>query len=252
MSEVHKISGMTRLRNYFLTGFVVAAPLAITAYIAWSFVGWVDSWVKPYIPARYNPDNFLPFTVPGFGLIVAIFLITMIGFLTANFIGRSIVFYGEYLLSRMPFVRSIYSALKQILETVLSDKSNMFSKVGVVEYPRKGVWSIVFIASEKSTEISEKVDDKDDPLIAVFMPCTPNPTTGFLMYVPKSEIIELEMSIEDGAKLIISAGLVAPEYAGNGAAAALAGIPVPTTLAAAAGAVQPARSSRTASSRPKR
>jgi uncharacterized membrane protein len=253
MSEVHKISGMTRLRNYFLTGFVVAAPLAITAYIAWSFIGWVDSWVKPYLPARYNPDNYLPFTVPGFGLIVAILLITLIGFLTANFIGRSIIFYGEYLLARMPFVRSIYSALKQILETVLSDKSNMFSKVGVVEYPRKGVWSIVFIASEKSTEISDKVDDKDDPLVAVFMPCTPNPTTGFLMYVPRSEVVELEMSIEDGAKLIISAGLVAPEYAGpNGDIAALAGVPMPTTLAAAAGAVQPARSSRTASSRPKR
>lgn len=252
MSEVHAMSGMTRLRNYFLTGFVVAAPLAITAYIAWSFIGWVDSWVKPYLPARYNPDNYLPFTVPGFGLIVAILLITLIGFLTANFIGRAIVAYGEYLLSRMPFVRSIYSALKQILETVLSNKSNMFSKVGIVEYPRKGVWSLVFIASEKGTEISDKVDDREDPLIAVFMPCTPNPTTGFLMYVPKSEVVELEMSIEEGAKLIISAGLVAPEYLGpDGKGAPLAGVPVPATLAAAAGA-QPARSSRTASSRPKR
>jgi uncharacterized membrane protein len=252
MSEFHAMSGMTRLRNYFLTGFVVAAPLAITAYIAWSFVGWVDSWVKPYIPARYNPDNYLPFTVPGFGLIVAIMLITLIGFLTANFIGRAILAYGEVLLSRMPFVRSIYSALKQILETVLSDKSNMFSRVGIVEYPRKGVWSLVFIASEKSTEISEKVDDSADPLVAVFMPCTPNPTTGFLMYVPKSEVIELEMSIEEGAKLIISAGLVAPEYLGpEGQGIPLAGVPVPATLAAAAGA-QPARSRRTASSRPKR
>src|SRR5262245_37614569 len=254
MSEVHAISGMTRLRNYFLTGFIVCAPLAITAYIAWSFIGWVDSWVKPYIPFRYNPDNYLPFPVPGFGIIVAIFLITLIGFLTANFIGRAIVSYGEYLLSRMPFVRSIYSALKQILETVLSDKSNRFSRVGVVEYPRKGVWSIVFIASERGTEISEKVDDSEDPLVAVFMPCTPNPTTGFLMYVPKSEVVELDMSIEEGAKLIISAGLVAPEYIpvdGQGSGLAIAGVPVPTTLAAAAGA-QPARNSRTASSRPKR
>jgi uncharacterized membrane protein len=253
MSDAPRTSGMTRLRNYFLTGFIVCAPLAITAYIAWSFIGWVDSWVKPYIPYRYNPDNYLPFTVPGFGLIVAIFLITLMGFLTANFIGRAILSYGEYLLSRMPFVRNIYSALKQILETVLSNKADMFSKVGVVEYPRKGVWSIVFIASEKATEISEKLNDKDDPLIAVFMPCTPNPTTGFLMYVPRSEIVELDMSIEEGAKLIISAGLVAPEYANaNGEVAALPGVAVPTTLAAAAGAVQPARSRRTASSRPKR
>ncbi len=122
------LSGMTRLRNYFLTGFIVCAPLAITAYIAWSFIGWVDSWVKPYIPARYNPDTYLPFAVPGFGLIVALFLITLIGFLTANFIGRSIVSFGEYLLDRMPFVRSIYSALKQIFETVLSNKADMFTQ----------------------------------------------------------------------------------------------------------------------------
>lgn len=251
MSEIHAISGMTRLRNYFLTGFIVCAPLAITAYIAWSFIGWVDSWVKPYIPYRYNPDNYLPFTVPGFGLIVALILITLIGFLTANFIGRSILAYGEYLLSRMPFVRSIYSALKQILETVLSKKSNMFSKVGVVEYPRKGVWSLVFIASEEATEISEKVDDSQDPLIAVFMPCTPNPTTGFLMYVPRSEVVELDMSIEEGAKLIISAGLVAPEHEADEADALPANaIAIPANIAG--GSPQPARSRRTASSRPKR
>ena len=103
-----RLSGMTRLRNYFLTGFIVCAPLAITAYITWSFVGWVDSWVKPYIPARYNPDNYLPFAVPGFGLIVALFLITLIGFLTANLVGRTIVSFGEHLLDRMPLVRSIY------------------------------------------------------------------------------------------------------------------------------------------------
>jgi uncharacterized membrane protein len=251
MSEVHTISGMTRLRNYFLTGFIVCAPLAITAYIAWSFIGWVDSWVKPYIPYRYNPDNYLPFTVPGFGLIVAIVLITLIGFLTANFIGRAILAYGEYLLSRMPFVRSIYSALKQLLETVLSDKSDMFSRVGIVEYPRKGVWSLVFIASEKETEINTKLNDHADPVIAVFMPCTPNPTTGFLMYVPKSEVVELDMSIEEGAKLIISAGLVVPEHEPDGAESLPAtGITIPANIAV--GPPHPARRSRTASSRPKR
>ena len=119
---------MTRLRNYFLTGFIVCAPLAITVYITWSFIGWVDTWVKPYIPARYNPDTYLPFPVPGFGLIVALVLITLIGFLTANFIGRAIVAFGEYLLGRMPLVRSIYSALKQIFETVLSNKADMFPR----------------------------------------------------------------------------------------------------------------------------
>jgi uncharacterized membrane protein len=206
------ISGMTRLRNYFLTGFIVAAPLAITVYIVWSFIGWIDSWVKPYIPARWSPDTYLPFALPGFGLLVAIFIITMIGFLAANIVGRSIVSVGEHLLGRMPLVRGVYKALKQIFETVLSNKNDMFKQVGLVEYPRKGVWSLVFVSNEKETEINVKLDKEGDPLIAVFMPCTPNPTTGFLMYVYRSEIVLLDMTIEDGAKLIVSAGLVAPEY----------------------------------------
>jgi uncharacterized membrane protein len=206
------ISGMTRLRNYFLTGFIVTAPLAITVYIVWSFIGWIDSWVKPYIPAAWSPDTYLPFAVPGFGLLVAIFAITMIGFLAANIVGRSIVSVGERLLERMPLVRGVYKALKQIFETVLSHKNEMFRQVGLVEYPRKGVWSLVFVATEKMTEINARLDKEGDPLIAVFMPCTPNPTTGFLMYVHRSEIELLDMTIEDGAKLIVSAGLVAPEY----------------------------------------
>jgi uncharacterized membrane protein len=206
------ISGMTRLRNYFLTGFIVTAPLAITVYIVWSFIGWIDSWVKPFIPAAWSPDTYLPFAVPGFGLLVAIFAITMIGFLAANIVGRSIVSVGERLLERMPLVRGVYKALKQIFETVLSHKNEMFRQVGLVEYPRKGVWSLVFVATEKMTEINARLDKEGDPLIAVFMPCTPNPTTGFLMYVHRSEIELLDMTIEDGAKLIVSAGLVAPEY----------------------------------------
>lgn len=203
---------MTRLRNYFLTGLIVCAPLAITIYIVWSFIGWVDGWVKPYIPAQYTPDNYLPFAVPGFGLVVALLIITLVGFLTANFIGRAILRYGEDLLSRTPLVRGIYKTLKQLFETVLSNKNDTFNKVGLVEYPRKGVWSLVFVAGEKDTEINAALDKPGDPLIGVFMPCTPNPTTGFLMYVYKSEIVMLDMTIEDGAKLIVSAGLVAPEY----------------------------------------
>lgn len=205
-------SAMTRLRYYFLTGVIVCAPLAITAYIAWTLVHWVDSWVKPYIPSLYNPDSYLPFAVPGFGLLVALVLITLIGFLAANIIGRSIVSFSEHLLDRLPMVRGVYRALKQIFETVLSHKNEMFRTVGLVEYPRKDVWSLVFVASEKETEINAKLDREGDPLVAVFMPCTPNPTTGFLMYVHRSEITLLDMTIEDGAKLIVSAGLVAPEY----------------------------------------
>jgi len=206
------LSGMTRLRNYFLTGLIVCAPVAITIYIVWSFIHWVDSWVKPYLPDTYNPDHYLPFALPGFGLIVALTVITLIGFLTANFIGRTIVSFGEHVLHRMPLVRGIYKTLKQLFETALSNKNEMFRTVGLVEYPRKGVWSLVFVAGEKDTEINAVMDKPGDPLIGVFMPCTPNPTTGFLMYVYKSEIVYLDMTIEDGAKLIVSAGLVAPKY----------------------------------------
>jgi uncharacterized membrane protein len=248
MSETPKISGMTRLRNYFLTGFIVCAPLAITAYIAWSFIGWVDSWVKPYIPYRYSPDAYLPFPVPGFGLIVALVLITLIGFLTANIVGRAVVGFGERLLGRMPLVRGIYGSLKQIFQTVFAEKGNMFRQVGMVEYPRKDVWSLVFVAGEKETEIGQKLDKPGDPLIAVFMPCTPNPTTGFLMYVRKSEIVMLDMTIEDAAKLIVSAGLVAPEV--KKPILGADGQPIEIGNPPAGRLPQPALSKRTASSRP--
>ncbi len=251
MADNPKTSGMTRLRNYFLTGFIVCAPLAITAYITWSFVGWVDSWVKPYIPARYSPETYLPFSIPGFGLVVALVLITLIGFLAANIVGRAVVNFSERLLGRMPLVRGIYRSLKQIFETILPNKGDMFSKVGLVEYPRKGVWSLVFIGGDKDTEINEKLPVEDDPLMGVFMPCTPNPTTGFLMYVRKSEVVMLGMSIEEGARLIVSAGLVAPpvkkKLAGpDGEPIAIANPKLEEA------AVQPARNSRTASSRPNR
>lgn len=232
---------MTRLRNYFLTGFIVTAPVAITIYLTWTVIRWVDSWVKPYIPARYNPDNYLPFAVPGFGLIVALLVITLVGFLTANIIGRTIISYGEHLLDRMPFVRTVYKTLKNILETVLHERSDTFKKVGLIEYPRKGLWALVFIATEARGELRNPNGDEDDPTVAVFLPTTPNPTSGYLLYVPKSAIVELDMSVEDGAKLIISAGLVHPDYREQTSAPAE---DMPSD--------QPARKSRTASSLPKR
>lgn len=213
MSEApHKRSAMMRLRNYFLTGFVVLAPLAVTAWLAWTFIGWVDGWVKPYIPARYNPDFYLPFPVPGFGLIVALVSITLIGFLTANFIGRSIISFGEDLLGQMPLVRSIYRGLKQIIETVLSDKSDTFKQVALVEYPRKGLWALVFIATEAQGEVRQILARESGDTIAVFLPTTPNPTSGFLLFVPRKDVHVLDMTVEEAAKLIISAGLVTPEY----------------------------------------
>jgi uncharacterized membrane protein len=204
--------GPARLRNYFLTGVVVCAPIAITAYIAWTFVHWVDSWVKPLIPVRYSPDNYLPFAVPGFGLIVALAMITLVGFLTANIIGRSILSIGERVLHRTPLVRNIYSALKQIFSTVVANREQLFNRVGLFEYPRKGAWSIVFIAAEQNSEIHDKLGEREGKTIAVFRPITPNVTTGYLLYVAEKDVIPLSMTVEDAAKLLISAGLVGPEY----------------------------------------
>jgi uncharacterized membrane protein len=202
---------MSRVRTYFLTGFIITAPLVITIYLIWTLIEWVDSWVIPYIPAIYNPDNYLPFHVPGFGLLAALFLITIVGFLTANFIGRSIVSWGEGLLSRMPVVRNLYNGLKQIFETVLSDQTGSFSEVGLIEYPRQGLWAVVFIATETRGEVDRKLKAKKIPTVSVFLPTTPNPTSGFLLFVPHKDILRLDMSVEEAAKLVISAGLVAPD-----------------------------------------
>jgi len=177
-----KTSRFARLRNYFLTGLIICAPLAITAYLVWTIIEWVDGWVKPYIPSIYNPDNYLPFAVPGFGLIVAFLIVTMVGFLTANYIGRSIVGYGEDMLNRMPVVRNLY------------------------------LFAIVFIATDTRGEVDSRLKDKGHETISVFLPTTPNPTSGFLLFVPKKDIVILDMGVEEAAKLVISAGLVAPEY----------------------------------------
>ncbi len=203
---------ITRLRNYFFTGLVICAPLAITTYLTWTLIGWVDSWVKPYLPDVYNPDLYLPFSIPGFGLVIALLVITLVGFLTANLIGRSIISYGEYLLSRMPVVRNIYSALKQIFETVFRENSESFSSVALIEYPRKGLWALAFVATDTLGEVQSKLDEPAGKTISVFLPTTPNPTSGFLLFVPVEDVVILDMNVEEAAKLVISAGLVAPEF----------------------------------------
>ncbi len=208
----HAPGSFTRLRNYFLTGFIITAPLVITIYLIWTFVQWVDSWIIPYVPDIYNPSTYLPWDVPGIGLLIAIFIITMVGFLTANIIGRSVVGYGERLLGRMPLVRNIYNGLKQIFQTVLSGESASFQQVGLLEYPRPGLWALVFIATETKGEVADQLTSRGHDTISVFLPTTPNPTSGFLLFVPREDIIMLDMGVEDGAKLVISAGLVAPKY----------------------------------------
>lgn len=175
-------------------------------------IGWVDGWIKPYLPSSVNPDNYLPFAIPGIGLVIALFLITMIGFLTANFVGRKVVQYGEHLLARMPVVRSIYSSLKQIFQTVFSEKSQSFKSVALIEYPRKGVWALAFVAGDTQGEVRERLLPEADETIAVFMATTPNPTGGFVMFFPKKDVKILKMSVEDCLKLVISTGLVWPDY----------------------------------------
>jgi uncharacterized membrane protein len=201
-----------RLRTYFLTGLVLVAPLALTIYFVRSMIGWVDGWIKPYLPSTVNPDTYLPFAIPGIGLLVALFLITMIGFLTANFVGKKIVQYGERLLAGMPVVRSIYSSLKQIFQTVFSEKSQSFKSVAIIEYPRKGVWALAFVAGDTQGEVKEKLMPEAGETVAVFMATTPNPTGGFVMFFPRKDLKILKMSVEDCLKLVISTGLIWPDY----------------------------------------
>ncbi|MHB2166173.1 DUF502 domain-containing protein [Alsobacter sp. R-9] len=199
-----------RLRAYFLTGIVVAGPLAVTASVTWWFINLIDGWVKPLIPARYLPETYLQMSIPGFGLIVALVGLTLLGFLTANLVGRSLVDFGETLLGRMPVVRGLYKSVKQIFETVFSQSGTSFRTVGLVQFPAKGMWSIVFMSTPPQGEMSERLPGPDEH-VAVFLPCTPNPTTGFFFYLPRREVIELTISVDEGAKLIMSAGLIQPE-----------------------------------------
>lgn len=199
-----------RIRTYFLTGIVVAGPLAITAYITWWFINLVDGWVKPLVPAAYRPDAHLPFDVPGFGLVVAFFGLTLLGFLTANLVGRSLLDLGETLLGRMPVVRGLYKGVKQVFQTVFSESGSSFRTVGLVEFPGKGMWSIVFISTPPGEAISQSLPGRAEH-ISCFLPCTPNPTTGFFFFLPKKDVIELSISVDEGAKLVMSAGLIQPD-----------------------------------------
>lgn len=212
MPQPLKPSRWAGLRNYFLTGLVVAGPVAITLYLTWTFVKWVDGWVTPFIPRAYLPETYLQFQIPGFGLVVAIFGLTLVGFLTANLVGKSLVRLGEDILNRMPVVRGIYKALKQVFATVFSQSGTSFRKVGLVEFP-EGAWSIVFISAEPSSAIEPYLPAHggDQGWISVFMPCAPNPTTGFFFILPRSRVIDLPISIEEATKLVISAGLIQPE-----------------------------------------
>ena len=262
---LHGTSWTARLRNSFITGVVVAGPLAITVYLAKSFLEWVDATVKPMVPAAWNPDSYLPFALPGFGLVVALLGFTMLGALMASLLGRTMLSYGEQLVDRMPFVRPVYKTLKQVFETFVANKEQSFRQVGLIEWPRPGIWSIVFVAGPVRGEIARRIGETragrlaeaerlvgratgpdgvpagpgpdvaetiaEDDVLAVFIPTTPNPTGGYLMFLPAADVTILGMSVEDAAKFVISGGIVAPE--GRGAPEAVAAPSAPTEPGAA-------------------
>src|SRR6266480_4679608 len=198
----------SRVRNYFLTGLVLVGPLYITINLTWWFINWVDDLVRPFIPAAYRPETYLPVKIPGTGLIIALSALTLLGFLTANFIGRKLVEIGENILNRMPVVRPIYKSLKQIFETLFAKGGSSFRRVGLVEFPAPGMWSLVFLSNSASPDIAARLPDIEH--VAAFMPCTPNPTTGFFFYVARRDIIDLDVSVEAAMTLLMSAGMVQP------------------------------------------
>ena len=202
------IGAAARLRNYFLTGLVVAGPLAVTIWIVWSIINWVDGFVRPLIPPMYRPETYLPWPIPGTGLVVAFFALTLLGFLTANLIGRTLVGWGESLLHRMPIVRPIYKTMKQIFEALFSKEGSSFRKVGLVEFPAPDMWSLVFISAPPSGDVSAKLPAGEH--LSVFLPCTPNPTTGFFFFVKRKDVIELDITVENAMTVLISAGMVQP------------------------------------------
>src|SRR5215813_849311 len=202
----HGLAG--RLRNYFLTGLILVGPAYITISLTWWFINWVDDLVRPFIPVAYQPTTYLPVQIPGTGLIIVLVALTLLGFLTANFIGRKFVEVGENIVNRMPVVRPIYKSLKQIFETFFAKGGSSFRRVGLVEFPSPGMWSLVFLSSSASADIAARLPDTEH--VAAFMPCTPNPTTGFFFYVARRDIIDLDITVEAAMTLLMSAGMVQP------------------------------------------
>ncbi|XXK29598.1 DUF502 domain-containing protein [Rhodobacteraceae bacterium nBUS_24] len=206
------------LRNSFLTGIVVIAPVGLTVWLIWTVIGWVDGFVLPFVPNSYQPETIIKqifgeesqMNIRGLGVIFFLVFTTFVGWIAKGFIGRFFIRNAETLVHRMPVVRSIYSGVKQIAETVFAQSDRSFEKACLVQYPRKGIWAVGFISTVAKGEVKSKAS-AEGQLLSVFVPTTPNPTSGFLLFFPEEDVIKLDMSIEDAAKLVISAGLVYPE-----------------------------------------
>lgn len=199
---------LKHFRSYFLTGIVLTAPIGITFYIIWVLVDFTDGLVRNFLPTQYDPATYLGFNVFGVGLLVVVIVVTLLGALTANIFGRYLIRSGEWIVNRTPVIRSIYSTLKQIFETVISQSSSSFREVVLVEYPRHGIWAIAFVTGLTKGEIQRHTEQDT---VNIFLPTTPNPTSGFLLFVPRRDLIFLDMTIEEGFKHVISAGVVTPK-----------------------------------------
>ncbi|MCA0927197.1 DUF502 domain-containing protein [Ruegeria profundi] len=208
--EPHRRPGLfARLRASFLTGIVVIAPVWLTVWLIWSVVGWIDSAVLPLIPQQFQPEQYVGINLRGVGVIIFLVFTVLVGWIAKGILGRSFISFTESLVDRMPVVRSIYSGIKQISETVFAQTERSFEKACLVQYPRRGIWAIGFVSTSAKGEVSKRAETGGE-LLSVFIPTTPNPTSGFLLFFPVEDVILLDMTIEDAAKLVISAGLVYP------------------------------------------
>mgnify|MGYP001949417733 CR=1 FL=1 len=209
--EPKKRSGLfARLRTSFLTGIVVIAPVGLTVWLIWTVIGWIDGVVLPLVPHQFRPEQYIGINLRGVGLIIFLIFTVIVGWIAKGIIGRSLIRYAESLVDRMPVVRSIYSGIKQISETVFAQSERSFEKACLVQYPRKGIWAIGFISVVAKGEVAARAETAGR-LLSVFIPTTPNPTSGFLLYTPRSNTIHVDMSVEEAAKLIISFGMVTPD-----------------------------------------
>ncbi len=208
--EPHRRPGLfAGLRASFLTGIVVIAPIGLTLWLIWTVVGWFDSFVLPLVPAQFQPEEYIGINLRGVGVIFFLVFTVIVGWIAKGILGRSLIHFGEGLVDRMPVVRSVYSGIKQISETVFAQTERSFEKACLIQYPRRGIWAIGFVSTDARGEVADRAETGGN-LVSVFVPTTPNPTSGFLLFFPEEDIIYLDMSIEDAAKLVISAGLVYP------------------------------------------
>ena len=202
------------MRGNFLTGLVIVLPTILTFYVVWAFAGFVDSRILPLIPDAFNPLTRYNIQIPGVGIIVFVIFTTIAGAIAKGYVGRQIVRLVEAVVDRTPIIRWIYNGAKQIIETVLNQRNASFQTACLVEYPRKGIWAVAFISTTTKGEVLRKAGQ--DEMCSIFLPTTPNPTSGFLLFVPRRDVIPLDMEIDDAAKLVISAGLVSPNEPDEG------------------------------------